>query len=547
MRTARDRTVRAAALLTVVFAAFTWTVTASAAGKVSHRPRILYAEPIAPQWSAPSRSADAAMRFDAFGRRFELALRPNDRLAGATGARKGRLASVPGSWVRLTRNGAALTGIIFDGREYFGIEPAQSVREFLPPDAPVPAGDNLIYRLSDLLLDREALACGLAGDDAPLTAAAAIDALVSEMSEPVAAAAIGPTRRVTLAPIADVEFSDRYGSNAATKVAERLNVVEGIFTEQVGIDIAAESPQIFTTATPPYNLTATTANALLDQVSDYRLASREDAGLTHLFSGKTLENRLVGIAWQGAVCRPREGAGLSTSAGLSDIVSALVAAHELGHNFGAPHDGETGSPCASTATTFLMAARTSGSSTFSACSLEQMARVTDEQARQYPACLTRLYDFDVGVVAPTTVSGLPDTAIEIAVTVRNYGTQTIAGVLWEFVAPAALTIASVSTGSGACVTGTSRVDCNVGDIAGESEWQATVRVLSTEQRSFSVITSATAVTDEQASNNTARLTVTVSDPSQAAASSGGGGGSADWPGLLVLVLVALLRRGRISV
>jgi hypothetical protein len=53
--------------------------------------------------------------------------------------------------------------------------------------------------------------------------------------------------------------------------------------------------------------------------------------------------------------------------------TALTIAHEMGHNFGAPHDGESGSACATQAGSWLMSPSLNGSSTFSPCTLAQMA------------------------------------------------------------------------------------------------------------------------------------------------------------------------------
>src|SRR4029077_9789396 len=75
----------------------------------------------------------------------------------------------------------------------------------------------------------------------------------------------------------------------------------------------------------------------------------------------------------------------------STMMSALIAAHELGHNFNAPHDGEAGA-CSSTPQTFLMAPTINMSSQFSSCSLQQM------QARiQTAQCLTPYVPPDVGL------------------------------------------------------------------------------------------------------------------------------------------------------
>ena len=85
---------------------------------------------------------------------------------------------------------------------------------------------------------------------------------------------------------------------------------------------------------------------------------------------------------------------------IPDGAPALIAAHEIAHVFGAPHDGEEGGACATTTgNQFLMAPRINGSQQFSACSLAQMApRV------QAASCLQKLSP--EGVVQPP-VSPVP--------------------------------------------------------------------------------------------------------------------------------------------
>ncbi len=64
-------------------------------------------------------------------------------------------------------------------------------------------------------------------------------------------------------------------------------------------------------------------------------------------TGRNLETQTVGIAYISGLCSAEFGTSLSQS-GLDTMRAALIAAHEIGHNFGAPHDGEGN--CATTPT-----------------------------------------------------------------------------------------------------------------------------------------------------------------------------------------------------
>src|SRR4030095_16768954 len=170
--------------------------------------------------------------------------------------------------------------------------------------------------------------------------------------------------------IGDFEFTSRFGSGAVSTMVDRMNVVDGIFSSQVGVTTIPTDFITFPSNNDPF--TSSEPSTLLNQVADYRNTTPvvRSRGLAHLLTGRQLNGNIIGIAFLGSLCAAREGAGLSEMSSFID--SPLVIAHELGHNFGAPHDAETGSPCASTPPSFLMAPNLNFSSTFSTCSLQQM-------------------------------------------------------------------------------------------------------------------------------------------------------------------------------
>lgn len=317
------------------------------------------------------------LQFEADGRRHVLRLRPNGELgaagngvAGAAQPYQGEVGGHSRSWAALTRIGTGWSGIWYDGGEYYGVDTAGALAGVSDAAAPLDPASLMIFRLRDVVwqdLDLEGDTLAVPQNGAQL--AAKLTSGTAPFMQ-----GMTPTRRLSVALVADTALAAHDGAQVEANLLAQLNVIDGLFANQLGVRIAASSVSVFTRQPDePFDAT-TDASDLLEQLASWRTDNPQQraAGLTHLFTGRNLEGRTVGMAYLGTLCSRRYSASLS-QATTAVSFAALIAAHEIAHVMGAPHDGERDSACAATPADYLMASRVNGSQEFSACSLEQMA------------------------------------------------------------------------------------------------------------------------------------------------------------------------------
>ncbi|MGI9261614.1 MAG: M12 family metallo-peptidase [Woeseiaceae bacterium] len=451
----------------------------------------------------PGDAPVVSISFDAFGRRFELALEENRALTSvisnpaileSIGVYRGRIADQENSWVRLTIENDSPKGMLWDGQEMYAIDLVDN--------------QTAIYRLADLRISGDALSCSVAatsgnGNDL-------LKAVLAETSaNTVSQKGPGATQEIDIAVLGDFEFSSDMAANAEAEILTRMNNVDGIFSTQVGVQLNVNRIDVFSTSNDPFT-DETKASDLLDELSAYRLArsAQRGNGLSHLFTGRDLDGSTVGIAYGGkygaAICHDRYGAGL-TQATHGATFDSLIAAHEFGHNFGAPHDGTTDSACEAETQDFLMAPNLNGNDIFSACSIQQIEIGID---RTY--CVAPLPTADVTVVAaeltPTALLGNPSA---IVFNVNSTGTDDVNNVQLTVSVPPNVVLDSVSAGSGSCTSGAGDVTCSLGTIVAGSGNTVTLNISTPSTGNADFVASITADGDANAGNNQASTLLTI--------------------------------------
>jgi hypothetical protein len=318
--------------------------------------------------------------FDAYGRHFDLDLEPNESIRRGVPTNRsdikpyrGTVAGRAGSWVRLTQTRDGWRGVLSDGQDLYAIEPARQLQKAGVQSVTGDGASPVMYRFADTLMPDGAGYCGTATDEnlaqsAHSSALNAYTAIAKDLA--LKDTSVVTTRQLVVSVVTDHPFSDQI-SDPAGEIVARMDVVDGIWAAQVGIHIALGTVNVVSDTDDPFSAT-TVPTDLLAEVATYRgkLPGSDGSGLTHLMSGRTLDGNIIGIAYVGAVCDGSDSVSLSDTT-ISTTMGALVAAHELGHNFNSPHDGVAGA-CASTPQTYLMAPKINFSNQFSSCSLTQI-------------------------------------------------------------------------------------------------------------------------------------------------------------------------------
>ncbi|WP_394753174.1 M12 family metallo-peptidase [Crenothrix sp.] len=507
--------------------------------------KILHHEPLnnirfsTPEASKNSRIAAkmapaTTVSLKAFGKQFDLALESNDqlvanlptaqknRLKKSMQLYKGKLTGVQGSWARINKAGEKITGAFWDGKELYIIDSSDDVAKALAGRQLAKAASkpySLIYKLSETESDAT---CAL---DPKAKSVHKFQKLVGEL-QTRAKALPATARQLDVAIVTDAKFTQANSANPQAAVVARMNVVDGIYSDQVGVHINVSEIRALTNDGA---MTSTSSTTLLNQFSSFTKAPGfNNPGIAHLFTSRNIDGSTVGIAYIGALCSKAYGVGLSQITG-TGTAGALTVAHEMGHNFGAPHDAQSGSACASTPGNYIMNPFLNNTSQFSPCSLQQMspniasaACLTNSTNPPAPApapipapvpAPTPTGDSDLRPVFPVNpINTVRSQSFNYPVEVRNGGTGAAVGSIARVIIPSGLTLTgvTVSAGKATCTRSATQLACNLGSIAANTARTITLKLKAgaTVTKKISAVQVASG-SDNNKTNNVGKVVINV--------------------------------------
>jgi len=199
---------------------------------------------------------------------------------------------------------------------------------------PLPEGGHAVYARTS--------AVGSAGTCGTLTP-------FGWQTPPGSQAAVIPGDDLHLAEIAleaDYEYYQLLSSSEANVVNDLekiINQVRLIYVNEVAITYEVTSITVRTTPNDPY--TVTDAIALLDQMRtawNQLPLSAIPRDVAHLFTGRDMNGSVAGIAYLDVLCNKALAYGIAQSRITNNLAQRVsITAHELGHNWSAPHcDGD---------------------------------------------------------------------------------------------------------------------------------------------------------------------------------------------------------------
>lgn len=186
-----------------------------------------------------------------------------------------------------------------------------------------------------------------------------------------------PPRVLEIATRADYDFYLLYGEASNDYIAASLHAAEVLYAAPLGVRFRLANQQVQTYGAPSQGA-AVGASFLLEAFRQQVMREPANYDIFHLFTGKNLNGRTIGIAYVRSACSGRTRFNIGLSRAISEPLQPILFAHEIAHNLGAYHDTEPNS--------VMNPVLTAASTQFSGTSLTSMKAAISSSLR----CLSKL-------------------------------------------------------------------------------------------------------------------------------------------------------------
>lgn len=279
------------------------------------------------------------------------------------------------SWLRLAYIDERWSGAWFADGELYLVDTPEAVAAMLPKPSHsgssqhhAPQGDTIVFSMDDLSLPALHEA-----DPIHTPESSTVETNSTAFLRGIQRNALGASglQQLPLTIVSDTQFSNLHNGNTTANVLARVNLADGIYTSQLSVSLGLLHHEVLTSNG---SLTSFDINDLLVQFRTFMRTGTGSTlprgGVAHLFTGRNVDGGFVGLAYIGVLCSVSFGYGVDQDFN-GNTTSALIFAHELGHNFSAPHDGEDA--CINEPFRGIMNPSINGSTQFSNCSIQQMS------------------------------------------------------------------------------------------------------------------------------------------------------------------------------
>lgn len=311
---------------------------------------------------------------------------------------KGTVAGIDDSWARVSRIDNAWEGVVSIGGELFLFDlktpklSTRSLQSSVITATPAAAFDAIG-------------ACALQEKSSGSSSKSPLSTRALQLSTPTAQSASfntlcdstvdGVCLMAEMDFVFDQDFQNDFPASYQSRATQLINIIEGYYRND--LDIAFKTLSMTFLSTTVFSST-TDSLLLLKDISEKKQAGKLDfssknEALLQVITGRDFQDDTVGIAWLEGLCDTSGYWSTSTAQVVVNniAITALVAAHEVGHNLGAGHDGD-GNNCGSG---FIMEPSLNlTANQFSTCSVAYIQNAIG-RANNQNACFD--YPFDIEI------------------------------------------------------------------------------------------------------------------------------------------------------